>query len=233
MGNKVKGKKVFISYKHADTDVLKLPNIFNTTARDYVNVLQEMFEETPHIYKGEEDDNDLSRFKDSTIESKLRNKIYDSTVTIILISNNMWDKTYPEDDQWIPWEISYSLKEYKREGRASLSNALLAVVLPDKNGSYDYYIQENTCATCNCRSLSTYKLFRMLRKNMFNIKKSKEQRSNCANHADDSKPYIGQSSYVCSVKWADFSIDDTSIYKYLKIALDVNEKINDYDITYE
>ncbi len=233
MGNKVKGKKVFVSYKHSDSDVLMLPNIFNTTARDYVNLIQEMFEETPHIYKGEEDDNDLSKFKDSTIESKLRNKIYDSTVTIVLISKNMWDKSLPEDDQWIPWEISYSLKEYKREGRASLSNALLAVVLPDKTGSYEYYIQDDTCPTCKCRSLSIYKLFRMLNKNMFNIKKSKEQRSNCNNHDENSKPYVGHSSYIYSVKWSDFSIDDVSIDKYLKIALDINEKINDYDITYE
>jgi len=233
MGNKVKGKKVFISYKHADSDVLKLPNIDDTTARDYVNVLQEMFEDTPHIYKGEDDDNDLSKFKDSTIESKLRNKIYDSTVTIVLISNKMWDNTLPEDEQWIPWEISYSLKEYKREGRTSLSNALLAVVLPDKNGSYDYYIQESSCIKCNCRSLSIYKLFRILKENMFNVKKSKEQRSSCDNHTEDSKPYIGQSSYIHSVKWSDFSKDDISIDKYLKIALDINEKINDYDITYE
>ena len=233
MANKVKGKKIFISYKHKDADVLKLPNISETTVRDYVNVLQEMFEETPHIFKAEEDDNDLSKFKDTTIESKLRAKIYDSTVTLILISINMWDKSIPEDEQWIPWEISYSLKEYKREGRASLSNALLAVVLPDKNGSYEYYIQENSCPTCKCRSLSTYKLFRLMRKNMFNIKKSKVQRSECTSHPADSKPYIGYSSYIYSVKWEDFSKDDVSIDKYLKIALDINERIRDFDITYE
>lgn len=233
MINKVKGKKVFISYKHADSDVQQLPNIINTTVRDYVNILQDMFEDTPHIYKGEEDDNDLSKFKDSTIESKLRNKIYDSSVTIILISNNMWDKTITEDKQWIPWEITYSLKEYKREGRASLSNALLAVVLPNRNGSYEYFIQENSCPNCKCRSLSRYKLFRMLRENMFNIKKNKEQRSDCSNHPIDSKPYIGYSSYIHSVKWEDFSKDDASIDRFLKIALDINERIEDYEITYE
>lgn len=233
MANKVKGKKVFISYKHADEDVQQLPEIFNTTARDYVNILQDMFEYTPHIYKGEEDDNDLSKFKDSTIESKLRNKIYDSSVTIVLISNNMWDKTFDEDEQWIPWEISYSLKEFKREGRASLSNAMLAVVLPDRNGSYEYFIRENSCPTCKCRSLSTYKLFRILRENMFNIKKSKEQRSGCTNHPSEKKPYIGHSSYIYSVKWSEFAQNDESIEKFLKIALDINKRIGDYDITYE
>ena len=29
-------------------------------ARDYVNFLQDKFEETPHIFKAEDDDNDLS-----------------------------------------------------------------------------------------------------------------------------------------------------------------------------
>lgn len=233
MGNKVQGKKVFVSYKHSDSDVLMINGILDSTARDYVNQIQDMFEETPHIYKGEEDDNDLSRFKDSTIESKLRNKIYDSTVTIVLISKNMWDKSLSEEEQWIPWEISYSLKEYKREGRTSLSNALLAVVLPDRNGSYDYYIQDDSCSYCKCRSLSTNKLFRILRENMFNIKKSKEQRSNCLNHDENSKPYLGHSSYIYSVKWSDFAVDDVSVNKYLKIATDINEKIDDFDITFE
>ncbi len=233
MATKVKGKKVFISYKHYDANVMKFPNIYQTTARDYVNKLQEMFEDTPHIFKAEEDDNDLSKFKDDTIASKLRDKIYDSSVTIVLISPNMWDKSKLEEDQWIPWEISYSLKEHKRNGRKSLTNAILAVVLPDQNGSYEYFIQDNSCPTCKCRSLSTYKLFRMIRKNMFNIKESKEQRSTCINHTADTKPFIGYSSYIYSVKWIDFAKDDLSIDLNLKIALKINENIEDYIITKE
>ncbi|MBP8114663.1 MAG: TIR domain-containing protein [Chitinophagaceae bacterium] len=227
------GKKVFISYKFGDTDVQKLGNIVNTRVRDYVNFLQDKFEETPHIFKAEDDDNDLSRFKDATIESKLRDKIYDSTVTVILISKNMWDKSKAEDEQWIPWEVSYSLKVHARDGRVSGSNALLAVVIPDITGSYEHFIQDNSCPTCKCRSLSRYKLFRILRENMFNIKKSMVQLSDCPNHPSENKPFIGHSSYIYSVKWSDFIKDNASITNYLKIAMDINDKIDNYDLVKE
>lgn len=229
---KVKGKKVFISYKYGDYNVQRINGMYLTKVRDYVNILQDVFEETPHIFKAEDDDNDLSKFKDSTIESKLRDKIYDSSITIVLISKNMIGPE-PEDDQWIPWEISYSLKEHSRNERTSGSNALLAVVIPDILGSYDYYIQENTCAVCNCRSLSTYKLFRILRENMFNIKKSKEQRNSCTNHVEGRRPYTGNPSYITSVKWSDFMKDINSLNEYLDLTMEINNNIEDYDITKE
>jgi hypothetical protein len=228
---KVKGKKVFISYKYGDYDVQQLDNIIFTTVRDYVNKIQQMFEESPHIFRAEEDDNDLSRFKDSTIESKLRKKIYDSSITIVLISKNMKEHI-PEEDQWIPWEISYSLKEHSRKERTSLSNALLAVVIPDIRGSYEYFLVDNHCPICKCRLLKTNLLFRILRENMFNIKKHKEKRTDCYNHSENNKPYSGYCSYIHTVKWSDF-IDENKIDNYLNIANEINENIKDYEIVKE
>lgn len=43
-----------------------------------------------------------------------------------------------EIEQWIPWEISYSLKNKTRSDGSSNVNAILAVVLPDIPGAYRF-----------------------------------------------------------------------------------------------
>ncbi|WP_242974137.1 hypothetical protein [Clostridium cagae] len=44
-----------------------------------------------------------------------------------------------ERSQWIPCEISYSIRETKRSDYTSHSNAILAVILPDGTNRYKYY----------------------------------------------------------------------------------------------
>lgn len=217
-------RKIFVSYKHGDTDVAPIRGVFTPTARDYTDAIIDMFE-GDEIYKGEGNE-DLSEFKEETIETHLKNRIYDSSLTIVLISPNMKNAQEEELDQWIPWEISYSLKEITRKDRKSHTNAMLAVVLPDRNSSYEYYLVKDSCPYCRCQILYTNKLFKILGKNMFNIK-IPEFNNNCMHHAPNSV-YRGYSSYIYSVSWEDFQNNKGT---YIDIAEGIRENIESYNIT--
>jgi hypothetical protein len=184
-----------------------------------------LLEKEHHIYKGEDDGEDMSTLQDSTIGSKLGDKIFDSSVTIVLISKGMKEDGIDENEQWIPWEISYSLKEQFREYGNSKTNAILALILPDEHNQYDYFIIDDSCPYCHSRTLLTNALFQILRDNMFNIKKP--EYTECKNHVGN-KVYKGYCSYVYSVKWNDFCIDPN---KYIDISLEIREKIGEYEIT--
>ena len=222
------GRKIFVSYKHNDMAVARIGG-YPTTARKYVDILEQYFDEGDHIYKGEKDNEDLSDFKDTTIASHLRDKIFDSSITTVLISKGMKDSHIIEANQWIPWEISYSLKEMSRGGRTSTTNAMLGVVLPDENGSYDYFIQQSMCP-CRCRIIRTDILFKILQLNMFNLKKTNLVRcSNCGLVIND-HPHP---SYIHLVTWVDFiSNPNLHIETAIKIK-EMQDKDDLYNITKE
>jgi hypothetical protein len=159
-----------------------------------------------------------STLSDATIASKLGDKIYDSSITIVLISKGMKENT-PENKQWIPWEISYSLREQSRSGRVSKTNAVLAVVIPDMFGSYDYFYTYNS--ECQCHQYKTDDLFQIIGKNMFNRKENNTRLCNGL------VVYEGHFSYIHAVKWEDFKQD---LNKYIDIAVHINSNKNDYNI---
>ena len=195
------GRKIFISYKYADTNVRQNPNIWwrSTRVRDYVDKLQELIGEE-NINKGEQDGEDLSVLEDTTIQSIIGDKIYDSSITLVLISPNMKEQYKSELDQWIPWEISYSLREQTRNGRQSKTNAVMAIVLPDANNSYEYFLQEHSCPYCNTITYMTSRLFKILSANMFN--RYRPTYSTCTHHI--TPPETGEFSYIPCVKRDDF-----------------------------
>jgi hypothetical protein len=212
------GKKIFTSYKYADPNVRAIQGIIQTKVRNYVDVLQTKIDANDHINKGEDDGEDMCTLADSTIASKLGDKIFDSTVTIVFISKGMKDNT-PENDQWIPWEISYSLREQSRQGLNSKTNAILGVVLPDQLGSYDWYYRHNP--ECNSITHMTNQLFTILRENMFNIKMPQTRTCN------GTTIYEGESSYIKTVKWDDFI---GSINWHIEKALEIWRVRDQYNI---
>ena len=226
------GHKIFVSYKYYDDNVKNISGNYwsKDTVRTYVDEMERYIKDTSeHIYKGEGKDEDLSYLAPETIWGKLKNRIFDSSLTIIMISAGMKDSK-PDKEQWIPWEISYSLKEPSRKNKngdsvKSKSNALLAIVIPDSNGSYSYYTYDKTCCVTGCRVLKRDHLFQIMKDNMFNIKSPDVDKCN-----DGSTVYHGDSSYIESVKWDDFIKNPE---KYIKKAYGIQENIELYNIAKE
>lgn len=219
------GHKIFISYKYGDSSVQRLPRTAvweHTTVRHYVDEIQARLKAGDHINKGELDGEDLSKFKDETIASKLRDKIYDSSITIVLISPRMKEAYTPETDQWIPWEISYSLREIPRADRVSRANALLGVVLPDVNGSCEYVISNMHCCQTGCVHINASNLFSIIKNNTFNRKHPPVH--TCT------RPYsiwVYPFSYMHIVSWHTFIGD---MDKAINDAIAIRDRITDFDI---
>ena len=214
------GRKIFVTYKYSDPYVQNLQGIYFTTVRHYVDELQNLLDVDDHIYKGENDGESLEDFRDETIATKLKDKIFDSSLTIVMISKGMKEINKSENDQWIPWEVSYSLKELSREGKISKMNAILAVVLPDEYGSYEYFLTYNPY--CNSTTYNINRLFKILKENMFNIKKP------VMRECQGIRIYEDYFSYIYSVRWDLFKGD---INKYIEIAFKIKDNMKDYNIS--
>ena len=99
---------------------------------------------------------------------------------------------------------------------------MLAVVLPDRVGSYNYAIESKTCRAGGCNNRHTNKLFWILRENMFN--QYQKTHMNC-NQGDS--VYHGWPSYIHMVRWKDF-IDNINFW--VSQAERIQNNKEDYDI---
>lgn len=221
------GKKIFVSYKYADDSVANLKAYDKGTARDYVTYLQDHNFSGDDLNKAENDDEDLSEFKNDTIKSKLRDKIWDSSITLILISPNMIDSSKSQSDQWIPWEVSYSLRTQTRNGSRSLPNGIISIVLPDINNNYDYFItnknlKDDQGKVHNVRSFNTSNTFKIISENMFNQKNPKVEQM------QGHTVYFGDCSYIITATWKEFLDNPDS---FLKRATRLKEeKLDNYKL---
>lgn len=112
--------KTFISYKYSE-------------ARDLRDAIIDSLGDDATYYKGETSDSpDLTDTTTENIKKVLRDKMYDTSVTIVIISPNM------KKSKWIDWEIEYSLKSTTRKGRKSHTNGVVGVIMK-YDGGYDWF----------------------------------------------------------------------------------------------
>lgn len=231
-------KKVFVSYKYWDDKVYQYEGMdkianpgllsgfvgkdtYRVTPRSYLNKLSNILKECA-VQKWEKDDEDLSNFKESTIASKLRDKIYDSSITIVLVSPGMKDCSEPEIEQWIPWEISYSVSKHSRNGRTSKTNGVVVVVLPDANNSYDYCLEKLPCSTI--LKFSDPFCFDIIAKNFFNANEPDKYHCNTCNGTH----YRGSDNhYFVYARWNEFCANPQ---QYIELAEQHSEKTSEYNI---
>ena len=124
--------KTFISYKYSESVALR-DKIIKAMGQDAI------------FYNGE---NGFSPNKsddsDDAIWNYLKDMIWPTSVTIVILSPNM------KQSSWIPDEIAYSLRKVKRGETTSKRNGIVAVI-QKVNGNYDWLMNHNT----NCHGTAT------------------------------------------------------------------------------
>ena len=112
--------KTFISYKYSEGQEL----------RD--KIIESMGDDATY-YKGETSDSpDLTDTSTENIKRILKDMMYDTSVTIVIISPNI------KESKWIDWEIEYSLKNIQRKNRTSHTNGVVGVIMK-YNGDYSWF----------------------------------------------------------------------------------------------
>ena len=142
--------KTFISYKYDEAQRLR---------DDIITALGD----NAMYYKGETSDSpDLTDTSTENIKKNLRDMMYDTSVTIVIISPNM------KKSKWIDWEIEYCLKDNTRKGRTSHTNGIVGVIMK-YNGGYNWFksthINDDGCSSI---AYEESKVYDIINNNRFN-----------------------------------------------------------------
>lgn len=202
-------RKTFISYKHSESQDLR-DEIIKSLGVDAM------------YYQGETVDSpNQTDNKTETIKKNLTNMLFDTSVTIVIISPNM------TQSKWIDWEIEYSLKEITRADSTSRSNGIVGVVAKGKtiSNSYDWFITRQTQRDgCITLSYEDSKVYKIIKENRFNLKEEVYACDNCRS-VDSLK-----GSYISFVQEDDF-LDNP--HKYIENAYNKAQEIDKYEIVKE
>lgn len=144
-------RETFISYKYSE-------------ARDLRDKIIAKMGEHASYYKGETAESpDLTENSVQSIRENLKNMIFGTSVTIVIISPSIINS------KWIDWEIEYSLKEYKRGDTTSRTNGIVGVVMK-VDGNYNWLINSTTNTDgCSSRTIQNHKLYNIINNNRTNL----------------------------------------------------------------
>ena len=142
--------KTFISYKYSEAQDLR-DRIIESLGKD------------ASYYKGETSDSpDLTDTSTENIKKNLKDMMFDTSVTIVIISPNM------KESKWIDWEIEYCLKNITRKDRTSHTNGVVGVIMK-VDGKYDWFKYSTTNSdNCSVSSYHDFKTFDIINKNRYN-----------------------------------------------------------------
>lgn len=196
--------KTFISYKYSE-------------ARDLRDDIITALGEDASYYQGETSDSpDLTDTSTENIKKKLKDMMYDTSVTIVIISPNM------KKSKWIDWEIEYCLKSITRKDRTSHTNGVVGVIMK-YNGGYSWLkttsINDDGCSSS---SYDSSKMYDIINNNRFN--------QNPKEYSCDKCKTVNSltGSYIALVEEEDFLNDPQ---KYIDNAYDKSENDgNGYDL---
>lgn len=219
-------RNVFVSYKYADDNVQGIPGLYHTTVRNYVDIVEKLLSLEGQIYYGEHKGEDLSGWSEDQIWEELKGRIFPTSCTIVLISPNMKEPHQYDKSQWIPWEISYSLRETVRGDRMSHRNAVLAVVLPDRYGRYDYALIDRHCCLNGCTTYNNDWMFTIIRENMFN--RRNPDISLCQETCR--KIWHGEFSYIPMARWDYFVGHVSDLIERAERIKDAYERCGCYEL---
>ncbi|MFE3898551.1 MULTISPECIES: TIR domain-containing protein [unclassified Priestia] len=197
-------RKTFISYKYSE-------------AKELRDRIVESLGDDAKYYRGETSKSpNMSDQTTEYIKEKLKDMIYSTSVTVIIISPNI------KLSNWIDWEIEYSLKQIKRGDRTSSTNGVVGVVMK-YNDDYSWLRTKTTNSDGHTSILTKNNyLYDIIINNRFN-QEPKEYICDTCNNVD-----FLTGSFISLVNEDDFLSDPN---KYIDNAYDKSKKTISYNIS--
>lgn len=198
-------RKTFISYKYSESC-------------EYRDKIIRSLGDDATYYTGETADSpDISNLKVESIKNHLKDMIFNTTVTMVILSPSL------TESKWVDWEIEYSLSKYSRDGKTSSINGLIGIV-PPFYGDYSWFI--STHSNPDGHETNNYineeaRTFRIMYENRYNQNPKEYACPRCKS--------VDQltGSYLSYVKLDDFCIDPD---KYIENAYEKSQHVNSYDL---